>query len=158
MKTLAILLLSLLSTATIAQQTVIWKGGTPGKETSWNEARNWSNYQVPDEDTDVVIKALHTGHHAQPVIDGRVEVRSIELHTGTSLTIKEKGKLLIDGAEDYTLGIVNYGGMLYNDGLIYLTQIEDFSAEKFAAHVLGNGSLFMDSLPSDSSYIAKNIK
>lgn len=156
MKTLAILLLSLISTATIAQQTVIWKGGTPGKETSWNEARNWSTYNVPDEDTDVVIKALHTGHHAQPVIDDLVEVRSIELHTGASLTIEVEGRLLIDGEEHYTLGIVNYGGTLFNHGMISLTQIENFSPEKFAMYAAGNGKVILDSLPMDTFYFVKN--
>ncbi len=156
MKTLIIVLLSLLSTSAIAQTSAIWKGGTPGRETSWNEARNWSIYQVPDENTEVIIKALHTGHHAQPVIDGQVEVRSIELQAGATLTVSRGGSLLIDGEEQYTFGIVNYGGKLVNDGLIKLAHIEDFPGESAKISIEGNGIFILDSTVTDTYFLVKN--
>jgi hypothetical protein len=112
MKTLIFSLLVLAMTASFAQQQVIWKGGTPGHETSWNEPRNWSTYQVPDEFSHVVIMPLHTGHHAQPVIDQEVEVASIQVHTGAKLTIKIGGEILVDGesSNPHELGL--FGGVV----------------------------------------------
>lgn len=99
-------------TPTFAQHVFTWKGGTPGQETNWNEPRNWSTYQVPDEFSHVVIKRLHTGHYAQPVIEQEVEVASIQVHTGASLTIKTGGQLLIDGEYAKQEELTLFGGTL----------------------------------------------
>ena len=154
MKNLIIALLTLLSTTAIAQNTVTWKGGTPGKEQAWNEARNWSDNRVPDVFSNVIIKALETGHHAQPLIEESLEVASIEIQAGASLTIKESGKVLIDGTDTYTLGIVNYGGNLINDGTISLKNIDESSADRLYNSSQGSGIVFLNMLPVNGSAVA----
>lgn len=144
MKTLILSLLVLTMTTSFAQQTVSWKGGTPGSETSWNEPRNWSNYQVPDDFSHVVIKRLNTGHFAQPVIDQEVEVASIQIQTGATLTVTATGSVLIDGEDQYTEGIVNLGGNLVNDGLITMVNMEDLSTGSAQFSMTGSGSIVLD--------------
>lgn len=98
MKTLFITLFTLISTVTIAQSTVTWKGGTPGKETSWNEARNWSNNRVPDEFSDVIISDVSTSTFSAPVIkEGTVELNSIMIESNARLTVEAAAKLVIYG-------------------------------------------------------------
>ncbi len=144
MKTFILSLLVLALTSSFAQQSITRKGGTPGHETSWNEPRNWSNYQVPDEFSHVVIQVLNTGHFAQPVIDQEVEVASIEIQAGASLTVTVTGSVLIDGENQYTEGIVNLGGNLLNDGLITMLNMEDFSAERPQFSMKGSGLVVLD--------------
>ena len=98
MKTIFIALFTLISTVTIAQNTVTWKGGTPGKETSWNEARNWSNNRVPDEFSDVIIPDVSTTTFATPIIsEGTVELNSILIESNALLTIEAYANLVIHG-------------------------------------------------------------
>jgi hypothetical protein len=155
MKTLIIAILTLVSTTLFAQNTVTWKGGTPGKETQWNESKNWSDNQVPDENTNVIIKFMNTGHFAQPVVEESVEVGSIELHAGANLTITESGEVLVDGSDFYTIGIVSFGGTLINQGVISLINIDNFSEEKFREIHSGNGTVLLDNNSINAKYYAK---
>jgi len=105
MKTLLIALFTLISTITIAQNQVTWKGGTPGKETSWNEARNWSNNRVPDEFSDVIIPDVSTSTFSTPVIkEGTIELNSIMIESNAQLTIEASAKVIVYG---YTEGLIN---------------------------------------------------
>jgi hypothetical protein len=155
MKTLIIALLTLTSTIAIAQNTVTWKGGTPGNETNWNESKNWSNNQVPDEFTNIIIKALNTGHFAQPVVSENVEVASIEIQAGAKLTVTESGQILIDGIDTYSEGIVSYGGLLVNEGIINLVNIDGYKADNLQAMMEGNGLFLIDSQPLKVSAFVK---
>ena len=144
MKTIIIALLALSSTLVSAQNTIIWLGGTPGKETKWNEAKNWSKHQIPDEDSRVIIKYHNSGHHAQPVITENVVVASIEIQTSAILTILGNGHLLIDGAYAYSEGISIYGGKLMNDGIIKLYNLPNNLSLDFLNNIQNTGFVFID--------------
>lgn len=104
MKTLLIAFLTLTTTITFAQQSVTWKGGTPGNETSWNEARNWSNNKVPNEFSDVMINDVSTSTFSSPVIkEGTIELNSIRIASNGQLTVESTAKVIIYG---YTEGII----------------------------------------------------
>ena len=127
-----------------SQTTVEWIGGTPGKETKWEEARNWSPQVVPDYTCKVVLPGYQTGHAAQPMVDGFVEVLSIEVHQGATLYIKESGEVLIDGTDVYTEGIKNYGGQLHIDGALELKKVAGASLAELFEISAGQGSLIVN--------------
>ena len=119
------ILASFLVTDSIMSQRIsTWVGGTPGRETNWEEARNWLPNTVPNEHSYVVIEKLNTGHNAQPVIRNNVEVASIQILSG-NLTIAENAGLLIDGMYSYSEGIMLYNGSLINKGKINLIGLDD---------------------------------
>ena len=96
MKTLIIALLTLTTTILTAQKTITWIGGTPGKETQWNEPRNWSNNKVPDEFSDVIIPDVSTTTFSFPIIsEDIVEVNSLKIYTGASLKVESNARLLV---------------------------------------------------------------
>ena len=131
MKHLSIIFIWVFGSVTLlAQNSIIWKGGTPGKETSWNEPKNWDLNQIPDFNSHVVIKSINSGHQSQPRIDSRVAVASIEIHSGSTLIIGERGDVLIDGEYTFSQGIVNYGGKFINNGKIELRNIEPYDIQK----------------------------
>ena len=102
MKTLSIAILMLLSTITFAQQKIVWQGGTPGNETSWDEPRNWSTNQVPDEFSDVFINDVSSTTFSTPIVrKGKVELNSIRIASNAQLTISKEARVLVYG---YTLG------------------------------------------------------
>lgn len=144
MKSLFFVISILSCTVLIAQKDVSWIGGTPGQETNWNEARNWSTNHVPDEFSNVIIKWANSGHHAQPVIDGEVEVLSITVQGNATLAINEQGRLIIDGEHAYTEGIQLYGGRLINDGQIELYHIDHQTAEAVREQVEGTGLVIVN--------------
>lgn len=144
MKSFIIFFLAFTSTLLTAQNTVTWLGGTPGKETKWNEAKNWNNHQVPDEYSNVIIKRLSSGHDAQPVIVENVEVASIEIQSGAQLTIFGSGNLLIDGEYIYTEGISIYGGKLVNGGIINFYNLANDLTNEFLNNIQNTGYVFVD--------------
>jgi len=146
MKTIILFLFIIISTLSFGQTTAQWKGGTPGNPNSWHEAKNWDNNRVPDEYTFVVIEALNTGHQAHPVIDESVEVAGIEIYGQASLTITNAGEILIDGSFTYTNGIVNYGGKIFNAGVIQLNSIEGYSYKNLQKMMIGEGHCILDGL------------
>ena len=108
-----------------AQNSITWVGGTPGKETKWNEPRNWDSNRVPDENTHVIIQKTNTGHFAQPVVSDLVKVAWIEIRQGAELNIKASGQLIVDGADTYSEGISIHGGKIQSSGRIILKNIEE---------------------------------
>ncbi len=99
MKSLCIIpVLSLLFTGALsAQITNSWKGGTPGHETDWYYFKNWSLNKVPDAFDRVVIADVSTKTNRYPVISsGVVEVLSVEIHSGASLTLLPGAQLVAE--------------------------------------------------------------
>ena len=156
MKNLIIVLLTLATSFATAQVTVNWKGGTPGQETNWNYAKNWSNNQVPNEFTHVVIAANNNGHFAQPVISNYVAIASVQIQSGASLTISGKGTLEIDGEFTYSNGIAMYGGFLFNNGKIMLSNVEFLRGAFQLDNIQGNGRLFIDGAQMNGDVLAQN--
>lgn len=139
-----VLLLCLSTTLLYTQEVLVWKGGTPGKETSWNEAGNWDKNVVPGEDTHVIIKSLNTGHYAQPEISGKVIVTSIELQSKSLLKINESGTLIIDGTYTYSQGILIFGGRLLNNGTLSFNNVDVAPREIIALQEMNHGHFFID--------------
>ena len=145
MKQVLFLALVLMSSALLAQGTVNWIGGTPGKETAWNEPRNWDNNRVPDETTHVVIQLKNTGHFAQPVIDEYVEVASLTLYPGGELNITDEGTLLVDGGFTLSEGIRMEGGKLNSAGEIVLLNLDQEIVDNFTLIALNHNIQFSSS-------------
>ncbi len=125
MKSLAILLISTFLPLLInAQTTITWTGSTPGKETKWNEPKNWDAYRIPNEDDKVIIKMDNNSHFSQPVINEEVHIVWLEIHAGAELTITTTGQLILDGSYTYSQGISMYGGNLSSEGEIIFKNIE----------------------------------
>ncbi len=96
MKNVLIAAFALFTTCAFSQKTTTWVGGTPGKETSWNEARNWSSNRVPDEFSDVIIPDVSTSTFSAPVIlNGTVELNSLLVESNARFTVKPSAKLFI---------------------------------------------------------------
>ncbi len=149
MKNLLIIALLLTATTFItAQNLITWEGGTPGKECKWDEPRNWSTNNVPDEFSFVIIKNLNTGHGAQPIINVVAKAANLEIQSGAYLTITKKGVLELEGdLEKY--GIEFHGGELFNKGNIVLKNIDLASAEKTTTNTSGDST--KDATPEQSN-------
>lgn len=116
MKNLMLLLFALVLSSTILVGQNIWKGGTPGQETSWDVAKNWSKNRVPDWTDDVIIVDVSSCSGVFPVIENEVEpIAHLEIYGNAKLTILRKGKLTIDGISTFDTGILLVGN-LYVDG------------------------------------------
>jgi hypothetical protein len=114
----ALSLLFCFANAATAQNKVTWKGGAPGQETNWNCPKNWSNYRVPDEFSDVVIPDVSTTSLAAPVIkSGSFEVNSIQLLSNASLTIGQDAQLVVHNTEN---GFAQEGGLQLKGSLLLL--------------------------------------
>jgi hypothetical protein len=125
MKTLITSLAICLPFLLSAQQVATWTGGTPGKNTDWNEPRNWDIGQIPGPDTKVIIARSDNGHYAQPIISSPVQIAEIVLQSGATLTISATGQLTVDGTHTYSRGIVMQGGTLTNEGEIMFKNIDE---------------------------------
>lgn len=80
-----------------AQTTNVWKGGFPGHETEWNHSRNWSLGKTPDVFDRVIIPDVTTGTQKYPVVkDGEIEVLSLEVKSGASLTLFRSARIVAD--------------------------------------------------------------
>jgi hypothetical protein len=112
MKNLIALIVICLPLLLTAQQTISWKGGTPGTPHSWNQARNWDTNRVPGPNDYVIIAQPNNGHFAHPVIREEVQLASVEIQAGATLEVASSGKLIVDGAYNYSKGIAIYGGRL----------------------------------------------
>ena len=154
MRFLSTLLFTLLTTFAYSQQIVYWIGGTPGKECSWHVPSNWDNGRVPNVFSHVIISTIGSGHHAQPVISELIEVTSIDIYPGSSLTISETGEVVIDGEFSYTEGILNYGGNIFNAGKINICNIEGIRPEDMHTTILGEGMVIIDGRPSEVKIMA----
>ena len=97
MKNAFIAVFILFATGTFAQKSITWKGGMPGRETCWNEARNWSGHTVPNEFSNVIIPDVSTSTFAFPVIqDGMVEVNALIVASNAMLTLAPNARLVIN--------------------------------------------------------------
>ena len=95
MKTLLITVFTLTVFSVTAQTTIEWVGGTPGKETNWDEPKNWSSHRVPDEFSNVVIPDVAATTQSYPVIrSGVVELNSLMLESQAKLTIQKDAQLV----------------------------------------------------------------
>ena len=139
-----------------AQKTTQWKGGTPGQESEWNVASNWTTNQVPDEMTRVVIWKTNNGHDAMPVIDEQVVVASVHLFDSTLLTIRETGALTIDGTMIYSEGIVCYGGEIINNGTIDLIQLSEMKdPDQMFKALKGDGMVYLEGKALNNTTLAQ---
>lgn len=131
MKNLLIIILTLSATFTYAQQTVTWKGGTPGKETSWNEAKNWSNNRVPNIFSDVIILDVSTSTFSTPIIkSGTIELNSIQITSNAKLTVGENAKVIV-----YSHAVGLYKENLNIEGtFIVMGEIENAELKNIVTH------------------------
>lgn len=98
MKTRFILLFVSITTLSFSQKKVCWKGGTPGREDCWHEARNWSNNKAPDEFSDVYIPDVSSSTFHFPVIkEGVVELSALRMDSNAHLTVAPSARLVIHG-------------------------------------------------------------
>lgn len=87
--------LSICDSNLLAQKTVIWKGGTPGRETQWQCPKNWSGNNVPSEFSNVTIPDVSTSGMNYPVLNDVAEINSLRLEGNAVLTITSKGQLTV---------------------------------------------------------------
>lgn len=144
MKTLTLLIATILSTTAFSQTETQWIGGTPGQETEWHQAKNWSTNEVPDEETHVVIDYLNSGHNSQPTISENAVAASIELRSQGKLTIANNAELVIDGLDTYTEGISLYGGQIENAGSIFFYNLHVELSEEELGRFQGEGFVYVD--------------
>jgi hypothetical protein len=86
-----------LTAAVNAQITNVWKGGFPGHETDWNQNKNWSLGKTPDVFDRVIIPDVSTSTLKYPVVkEGEIEVLSLEIRAGASLTLLHSARILAD--------------------------------------------------------------
>lgn len=91
---------TLLSIAVSAQKTNNWRGGAPGHETEWSYFKNWSTGRVPNEFDHVIIPDVSTSTGKYPIIStGEMEVLSLVVQTGASLTLRPQARLIADDIE-----------------------------------------------------------
>ncbi len=80
-----------------SQTTNVWKGGFPGHETDWNQNRNWSLGKTPDVFDRVIIQDVSTSTLKYPVVtEGEIDVLSLEIQAGASLTLLRSARILTD--------------------------------------------------------------
>jgi hypothetical protein len=137
MKKAMILLFVLLSISwTSLEAQNFWCGGTPGHETDWNVAKNWSENRVPDWTKNVIIPDVSTCSGYYPVIDCEVEpIAHLEIQSNACLTILSKGRLIIDGDSTFDSGITLLGDLNVDGDLeiknTALSAIDNLSGNPF---------------------------
>lgn len=98
MRILIIIAITFSTTFLYAQKIVTWIGGTPGSETSWNQPKNWSNHNVPNEFSNVLIPDVSNSTFSNPVIqNGIIELNSLQIESSAKLTIDKMAKLIVHG-------------------------------------------------------------
>jgi hypothetical protein len=102
------------TTCGFAQNTITWKGGTPGMKNDWYCPQNWSSTSLPDEFSDVIIPDVSSSTFAPPYIkSGKIEINSLRLQSNALLTIDDHASLsVISYIEGFTSFKVNGGGQL----------------------------------------------
>lgn len=115
MKNTILISIFTLAAATLFAQN-IWTGNTPGRETDWLEARNWSRQRVPGWNDNVLIP--HLWHNNYPVVNTSVPaIAHLEVEGGARLKITSGGYLPIDGSSAHNSGILLLGNIT-NEGMI----------------------------------------
>jgi len=123
---------------------LFWKGGTPGAESNWNTASNWSTGKVPTANDSVIISDVSsiTGHF--PIIDSPIpEIAHLEIQRGASLKIEKTGIFIINGSYVFSHGI-NCRGSLINRGQVIIvnTGFKNLRVEK--AKLYNRGMILLD--------------
>jgi len=96
LKMILVILVLLPLNALVSQNITTWIGGAPGMESHWDCHKNWSNYKVPDEFSNVVIPDVSSTSLATPVIKmGVVEVNSLLIQKGAMLSIGSEAILKV---------------------------------------------------------------
>jgi hypothetical protein len=81
-----------------AQKTNIWKGGAPGHANDWHYYKNWSAGKTPDVFDRVIIPDVSTSTMKYPIVTkGEIEVLSLEVQSGASLTVFPSARIVTDG-------------------------------------------------------------
>ena len=112
-----------------AQAQMVWKGGSPGQETQWNEPDNWSQNRIPAANDLVIIP--NTGGEYDPVIDQPIApIYFLEIQGGASLHILSTGILVVDGGNSPEDGILLVGDLV-NEGYI---QLKGSTSPQIAGH------------------------
>jgi len=103
-----------------AQITNTWIGGSAGNESNWECYKNWSQGEVPDWSSDVVIPDVESGSGDYPVIkQGELEVNSLFIHSAASLEIESEASLVVFFHEFNDGGILNQGQLIVDGMLEY---------------------------------------
>lgn len=90
------ILFCFMGTIAFSQHENTWIGGTPGMENDWNCAKNWSDFKVPDEFTNVFIPDVSTSTLYYPVIKkGVVEINAFYMKATASLTVLPDARLVV---------------------------------------------------------------
>ncbi len=139
MKNLIVMLFVLISgSLTSMEAQNIWKGGTPGQETAWSVAKNWSESRIPDWTEDVIIANVSTSSGYFPVIDNEVEsIAHLEIQSGAILTILPTGKLIIDGGSTFNSGITLIGNINV-DGDLEIKNTALYTIENLSGNTIEN--------------------
>ncbi len=111
--------------ATVANGTELmtWTGA---KNTTWNDACNWSPAGIPTAGNDVEIPSAPSN---QPTINTMNEVASsVTLESGATLTISSIGRLTLNGANSLNSTLLNEG-TVENNGKLVLGNLSPLSSE-----------------------------
>jgi hypothetical protein len=78
------------------QTQVIWKGGSPGRETKWECPKNWVGNKLPDEFSNVLIPDIVSGSNSFPELDDAdVSINSLRIEGESILKIRPHGTLTV---------------------------------------------------------------
>jgi hypothetical protein len=95
-----------------------WIGGTPGRETDWYCAKNWSKNQVPNEFSVVTIPDVSTTTFVYPKIKkGEAIVFSLDIQPGAKLGLDDSAILVILDhlSKIDTICIANAGKIVFRE-------------------------------------------
>jgi len=119
-----------------------WKGGTPGKESDWNTASNWSKNKIPDWTFNyIIIPNTDASTQSYPIIKNWIEpIPHLKIEAGAQLLIAKGGGIIIDGSTTFNHGIIN-NGFIQNDGAVHInhTALEELISE--SNHFINHGKL-----------------
>ena len=149
-KMLVALVIAICSLSVTGQS--IWIGGTPGRETDWMEARNWSQQRVPGWNDNVVIP--HLWHNNYPEIRTAVPaIAHLEVEGGARLAIKADGYLPINGSSTFNSGIL-LTGKIHNEGVLAITHTAQSAVDGNLANLAmqNNGRFTSDDQQSAYAY------
>ena len=97
----AICFIAFISTQLSAQKTNVWKGGAPGHENDWHYAKNWSLGATPEVFDLVTIPDVSTTTNRYPIVyTGQIEVESLEIQPGASLTLYRSAGIVTNNFVD----------------------------------------------------------
>jgi hypothetical protein len=107
----------ILAEASLFGQTqVIWKGGTPGRETKWECPKNWVGNKLPDEFSNVLIPDIVSSSNSFPELDDAdVSINSLRIEGESILNIRPHGTLTV-----YAWGFYPHFNSINNQGFLFI--------------------------------------